>query len=344
MSRPALKAKGPISIPFNPHREVRQVPVRTVEQYRPLSKFRRLGPKLAAFIFGFMFIGLAFNSQLVGSIFGIQTQGGSAVTLSRILDDNFNLSLAGFVEGIRLKSTATSGAPLVVESPGLVENLNADLLDGRHGTYYLGATTLDSLDSSSFLRSDASDSYTSGTLTIDSGTTLDINGNLTIADTIINLDGGSTTIQTTSGSLSLKGLGLEFEGTAASSGAEFFRDLAEGGSANNGISLWSYNSAIAGARYGRLWVTTTGVFRVDPSISNRLSLDTGAQNYLTAFEGSSSGENREFRIYGWNTTLAAPAYGFFQYDDSSDRFRLGVSSGDLELDDDVFVIGNVGIS
>ncbi|GAG24247.1 unnamed protein product, partial [marine sediment metagenome] len=175
------------------------------------------------------------------------------------------------------------------------------------------------------------------------GTTLDINGNLAIADTVIDLDGFAPTIRATSGPLSLKGSGLEFEGTRSSSDAEFFRDLAEGGSANNGIFLFSYNSAVAGARYGRLWVTTTGVFRVDPSISNRLSLDTGAQNYLTAFEGSSSGENREFRIYGWNTALAAPAYGFLQYDDSSDRFRLGVSSGDLELDDNVFVIGNVGI-
>jgi len=55
------------------------------------------------------------------------------------------------------------------------------------------ATTLDSIDSGSFLRSDASDSYTSGTLTFDAGTSLDLNTTtLTIADTGIGFDGAST--------------------------------------------------------------------------------------------------------------------------------------------------------
>ncbi len=38
------------------------------------------------------------------------------------------------------------------------------------------ATTLDTLDSTQFLRSDTTDNYTSGTLTLDAGTTLDVNG------------------------------------------------------------------------------------------------------------------------------------------------------------------------
>ncbi|OQA82239.1 MAG: hypothetical protein BWY29_00945 [Microgenomates group bacterium ADurb.Bin238] len=67
------------------------------------------------------------------------------------------------------------------------------------------ADTLDNLDSLQFLRSDTSDNYTSGTLTfnsateldIASGATLDINGNLTIADTDITLDGASTNLTTT---------------------------------------------------------------------------------------------------------------------------------------------------
>jgi hypothetical protein len=44
--------------------------------------------------------------------------------------------------------------------------------------YALNASNVDGLDSSRFLRSDASDSYTSGTLTTDPGTVIDVNGEL----------------------------------------------------------------------------------------------------------------------------------------------------------------------
>ncbi|KKR87657.1 MAG: hypothetical protein UU32_C0004G0022 [Candidatus Woesebacteria bacterium GW2011_GWB1_41_10] len=64
------------------------------------------------------------------------------------------------------------------------------------------ADTLDSLDSTQFLRSDTSDSFTSGTLTTDAGTTLDVNGDISIADTNISFDGASTTF-TTTGDLTL---------------------------------------------------------------------------------------------------------------------------------------------
>ncbi|MBX4205842.1 site-specific integrase, partial [Candidatus Microgenomates bacterium] len=53
----------------------------------------------------------------------------------------------------------------------------------------IDADTFDGLDSTQFLRSDTSDNYTSGTLTLDSGTTLDVNGDVSIADTNIVLDG-----------------------------------------------------------------------------------------------------------------------------------------------------------
>jgi len=52
--------------------------------------------------------------------------------------------------------------------------------DGSGST--LDADTLDSLDSSQFLRSDTSDSFTSGTLTFDNGTTLTVNGVANIGD------------------------------------------------------------------------------------------------------------------------------------------------------------------
>lgn len=48
-----------------------------------------------------------------------------------------------------------------------------------------------------YLRSNTSDSYTSGTLTFNSGTTLDINGDLSITDTSIVLDGATSNFSVT---------------------------------------------------------------------------------------------------------------------------------------------------
>src|SRR5690606_34947726 len=67
------------------------------------------------------------------------------------------------------------------------------------------ADKLDGLDSLDFLRSNTTDSYTSGTLSfaastildINAGATLDVNGDLTIADTDITFDGASTNFTTT---------------------------------------------------------------------------------------------------------------------------------------------------
>lgn len=66
------------------------------------------------------------------------------------------------------------------------------------------AATLDTLDSLQFLRSDTSDAYTSGTLTLNAGTTFDVNStNVSIADTNISLDGASTTFTQTTGAIVL---------------------------------------------------------------------------------------------------------------------------------------------
>jgi hypothetical protein len=58
--------------------------------------------------------------------------------------------------------------------------------------------TLDGIEGASFLRSDTSDSYTSGTLTFDAATSLDLNTTgISIADTDIAFDGASTNLNTT---------------------------------------------------------------------------------------------------------------------------------------------------
>ena len=63
--------------------------------------------------------------------------------------------------------------------------------------YAMNAASLGGIDDSGYLRSNTSDNYTSGTLAFDSGTTLDINGDLSIADTNIALDGASTNLDVT---------------------------------------------------------------------------------------------------------------------------------------------------
>ncbi|MBU1320713.1 MAG: hypothetical protein KKH67_16175, partial [candidate division Zixibacteria bacterium] len=86
--------------------------------------------------------------------------------------------------GLTLSGNLVLGSnTLTTSSTTVVTNLNADKLD--------------SIDSLQFLRSDVTDNYTSGNLTFDSGTTLDINGDIRIADTSIILDGGATDFITT---------------------------------------------------------------------------------------------------------------------------------------------------
>ena len=65
--------------------------------------------------------------------------------------------------------------------------------------------SLDGIDSTSFLRSDTSDNYTFGTLTLNAGTTFDINSTaVSIADTVIDFDGTSTTFNGTTGAMTLR--------------------------------------------------------------------------------------------------------------------------------------------
>ena len=72
------------------------------------------------------------------------------------------------LDGQLISEVATGTSPFSVASTTLVANLNVDYLDD--------------LDSTSFLRSDTIDNYTSGTLTFDPGTTLDVSAaSLTLA-------------------------------------------------------------------------------------------------------------------------------------------------------------------
>ncbi len=83
------------------------------------------------------------------------------------------------------------------------------------------ASTLDSLDSLQFLRSDTSDSFSSGVFITDSGTRFDINGDLSIADTNISLDGANTSFTQSTGDLSFVPASGKDLSSTINSGGEF---------------------------------------------------------------------------------------------------------------------------
>ena len=148
------------------------------------------------------------------------------------------------------------------------------VLGGAAGTLSLNTSgdwtgTLDSIEGASFLRSDTSDSYTSGTLTFDSGTGLDLNTtSLTIADTDIGFDGASTNFAFTgdftanSDDLNIvKSTGYVGVGTTSP-----YRNFTVQGSVNTDLAVFaSTNTSGPGLRFegngtydGRIWRLLAG--------------------------------------------------------------------------------------
>jgi hypothetical protein len=89
--------------------------------------------------------------------------------------------------------TVSSGALTIGAGPCIT--VNASSVEVQSGC--VNAGQLGTFTASQFLRSDTSDNFTSGTLTLDSGTTLAVAGDLTVADTAIALTGASTEFTST---------------------------------------------------------------------------------------------------------------------------------------------------
>src|SRR3990172_3603382 len=176
-----------------------------------------------------------------------------------------NLISASTVEGTQLISTVATGtAPLTVASTTLVANLNADLFDD--------------LNSDQFLRSDTDDSYTgTGTLTTDSGTTVDINGTLawggaTVtealdmnASIISNIGNDGTDFDT--------GGGLTLAGALTVSGGEIFlTPVASSGSTTEGTVYYDSDNdklfVYANGAFARLATDMTKYTATDAALSN----------------------------------------------------------------------------
>ncbi len=163
--------------------------------------------------------------------------------------------------------------------------------------YAFNASVLDGVDSTSFLRSDTSDNYTSGTLAFNSGTTLDVNGDISIADTDITLDGASTNF-TSTGDVSFNTSQLYIDQSTGSVGIgtttprtllELSGDGAILATGTYG-SGWTEPNLGAGTRL--LWYPQKAAFRAGGVASTQWN-DTSIGNYSVAF-----GQDTEASGYG----------------------------------------------
>lgn len=112
------------------------------------------------------------------------TDAYSAGTLTFALGTVLDVGGAFRLSGIAVTSDAAELNKLDGTGPTVTAANLTDLTDGgpadplhTHASV-ANAGTLDSLDSTQFLRSDTSDSFTSGTLTVSAGATLQVSGNL----------------------------------------------------------------------------------------------------------------------------------------------------------------------
>lgn len=71
-----------------------------------------------------------------------KVKDGVSIAGALLVDGSRNITANSVVAQTLTSNVATGTAPLVVSSTTVVTNLNADLLDGQHGSYYTNATNL----------------------------------------------------------------------------------------------------------------------------------------------------------------------------------------------------------
>ena len=257
MIKMPIPAQGPITLYAPKPVSVRMFPPALGDRPNFRSRLKSI---LSVLIVSGALIGLY---PFADEVLGVITQGGSAITLDKVLDESFNLSLEGYLEGSQLRSTATSGAPLVIASTDLVANLNADLLDGQHGNYYLDwgnfsskPTILSSLDGVSNDGGNI-DLIAGAHVTI---TPSDLNNSVTISanegaggwvddGTTVRLD--TVTDKVGIGTTAPDGTLHVNTGTAGSVTAHsFYNDLVVENSGDAGISILTTNSSYGGLIFG----------------------------------------------------------------------------------------------
>ncbi len=127
----------------------------------------------------------------------------------------------GEISGTILTSTiAGPNAPIVVASTGLVSSLNADLLDGQHGSYYRNWSNITGLASPTYSVTLTGD--VSGTVT-SSATTLGNNISLSVETTILNntVELGTDTTGAYARTLNVSGTGLTVTASGTDDGTDY---------------------------------------------------------------------------------------------------------------------------
>ncbi|MCE2929078.1 MAG: hypothetical protein LW817_05565 [Candidatus Caenarcaniphilales bacterium] len=230
------------------------------------------------------------------------------------------LQVAGTIQSTGLKMTtgAANNAILVSDATGLGAWTSPTAIT-------LGnASNLDTLDSSQFLRSDTSDQFTSGTLTLNAGTTFDVDStNVSIADTNIAFDGASTTFTGTGTMTITPGSGTNLNVSLATTGDfavntnQLYVDTS---ATNTGFGMTAPNEKItiegnlslregaaptATANYGKLFVNST--------TSNLVFMDDAGASFDLLAGGGSSDAN----------TLDTIDSSQFLRSDTSDQFTSG---------------------
>jgi hypothetical protein len=92
--------------------------------------------------------GLGCNSALTSFAMGTTTNTtGTWKNIAVVITNAGAMTLGGSLSATTLTSTAATGtAPLSVTSTTVVSNLNADLLDGQHGSYFATASSVTTLE------------------------------------------------------------------------------------------------------------------------------------------------------------------------------------------------------
>ncbi|MEX2053405.1 MAG: hypothetical protein WD940_00120, partial [Patescibacteria group bacterium] len=273
-----------------------------------------------------------------------------------------NLSVEGDVSGNTLTSTVATGtAPLTVASTTLVANLNADLLDGQTGSYYLdldnetgtcsNCLTTTEIDESTFTGLNSTNiddiylfntgdtatgdyDFDSGTLFVDSANDLigigDItpDGKLDVeptgAVTAASYGVNLSNLTTNSTTDGINKYGAYITSTGAWAGS--------GGTATNNYGLYVDTVSGADNNYGAYFANNVGIGTTTPTSKFQIGTDTVVQQW--------SGSTPYVLIQGVDNEVATPAFTV-KDENLGTMFEL-TTTGDSTVGRAYFG-GNVGI-
>src|SRR3990170_7439285 len=242
-----------------------------------------------------------------------------------------NLTVTGTTTGVAGTGGGGGGG-------GIATGGDADTLEGRAGAYYLdldnevgtcsnclttieidestlsisaaNADTLDLLDSLQFLRSDTSDSFTSGTLTIADGTTLLVNSS---AITIGNTAADTVTFNGVIASDLIPSAGWDIGSAALRWGTGYFDTV----DANTIAGTITGSGTDANS-----WTINQDNLTANAQVSS-LAFDTGTATFNAVLQWNAAGDPGRFTGYDDNLLLNYPLSLFSQVSGGNQTFTSG---------------------